>query len=334
MHLFEAVTDCFGFICCGCLSVAVLVAPRVFRLPSAAVGSSALLLSAAFTVVFWLRPRRSRALGHRSCSSATCAVPPRCLVVSFVVMFFSPGEFLHQFSGMGMNGGSSNESGPRSTSMTHMRPSPLGRSLTIAPDAPLSHPNQDHNLNHRGLTLNSESHRASGVNLALEAKSLRSPTFPPGQVDPTYPPPPPGPSVSDRGPFAPREQQRQHHSSPEPSGQYQSNQTNLAPEQRALVGGGFGSDPGFVPMSGNGVGYEAEMRTPPGFDTPPDMSSGREAMNPGRMGSSGEASPMMFAGVGVEADPSFDLSAMTPDSLAMAMIGQEYAIPTTEFAFP
>ncbi|KAG9083074.1 hypothetical protein FS749_006319, partial [Ceratobasidium sp. UAMH 11750] len=142
-----------------------------------------------------------------------------------------PGEFLHQFSGMGMNGGSSNESGPRSTSMTHMRPSPLGRSLTIAPDAPLSHPNQDHNLNHRGLTLNSESHRASGVNLALEAKSLRSPTFPPGQVDPTYPPPPPGPSVSDRGPFAPREQQRQHHSSPEPSGQYQSNQTNLAPEQ-------------------------------------------------------------------------------------------------------
>ncbi|KAG9085726.1 hypothetical protein FRC06_003477 [Ceratobasidium sp. 370] len=250
-----------------------------------------------------------------------------------------PGEFLHQFSGMGMNGGSSNESGPRSTSMSHMRPSPLGRSLTIAPDAPLSHPNHDQNLNHRGLTLNPESHRAGGVNLALKAKSLRSPTFPLGQVDPTFPPPPPGPNMNDHGPFALREQQQQH-SSPEPTGHYQA---NLAPEQRALVGGGFGSDTGFQPMGGNGGGYETEMRTPPGFDTPPDASSGMEGinsggmegMNPGRMGSSGQASPMMFAGVGVEGDPSFDLNVMTPESLAMAMIGQEYAMPgTSEFTFP
>ncbi|KAF8757212.1 Homeodomain [Rhizoctonia solani] len=68
-----------------------------------------------------------------------------------------PGEFLHQFSGMGVT----------SDSSAPVRPSPLGRSLTIAPDS-------------RGLTM---------VN---EAKSLRSPTFPPGHVDPTYPPPQPG----------------------------------------------------------------------------------------------------------------------------------------------
>ncbi|KAG8742713.1 hypothetical protein FRC10_000987 [Ceratobasidium sp. 414] len=248
-------------------------------------------------------------------------------------MFFSPGEFLHQFSGMGMNGGSSNESGPRSTSMSHMRPSPLGRSLTIAPDTPLAHPHP--NQGQRGLALSLENHRTSGVNLALEAKNLRSPTFPPGQVDPTYPPPPPGPNMGDRGPFVSREQQQQH-SSPEPGGQYQLNQVNLTPEQRALVGGGFGSDTGFPPMSGN-TGYETEMRTPPGFDTPPDASSGMEngmeGINSGRMGSSGQASPMLFAGVGIEGDPSFDL--MTPDSLAMAMIGHEYAMPSTgDFTFP
>ncbi|KAG8732168.1 hypothetical protein FRC11_000296, partial [Ceratobasidium sp. 423] len=67
-----------------------------------------------------------------------------------------PGEFLHQFSGMGV---ASSDAAP-------VRPSPLGRSLTIAPDS-------------RGMAM---------IN---DAKSLRSPTFPPGQVDPTYPPPPP-----------------------------------------------------------------------------------------------------------------------------------------------
>ncbi|KAG8736073.1 hypothetical protein FRC12_017784 [Ceratobasidium sp. 428] len=269
-----------------------------------------------------------------------------------------PGEFLHQFSGMGMNngGGSPNESsgGPRSTSMSHMRPSPLGRSLTIAPDAassslPHNHHqnhNQNHNHNHRGLTLTPENHRpnASGVNLALEAKTLRSPTFPPGQVDPTYPPPPPGPSVSDRGPFAPRDQQQQ---------------PQHREEQRALVGGGFGSsDSGFG--NGSGGGYEAEMRTPPGFvESPSDVSggmdgmhsnrmdgmhsngmdgvhsNGMEGMHSGGMGSSGKGSPMLFAGVNVEGDPSFGLDAMNPDSLAMAMIGHEYAMPgANEFAFP
>ncbi|KAG9127815.1 hypothetical protein FRC07_008825 [Ceratobasidium sp. 392] len=251
-----------------------------------------------------------------------------------------PGEFLHQFSGMGMNGGSPNE--------RSVRPSPLGRSLTIAPDAPPLPHNQGQGMNHRGLTLNPETHRsASGVNLALEAKSLRSPTFPPGQVDPTYPPPPPGPSVSDRGPFAPRDQQQQGSLDPSGAGQYQQSngngqyqQPNMTPAQRALVGGGFGSDHGFQQQGG----YEAEMRTPPGFDgaSPVDggmHSAGMEGMHSAGMerihSGSGKGSPMLFAGVGVEGDPSFDLNTMNPDSLAMAMIGHEYSMPSaSEFAFP
>ncbi|QRV79120.1 hypothetical protein RhiJN_07135 [Ceratobasidium sp. AG-Ba] len=235
---------------------------------------------------------------------------------------------------MGMN----NEPGPRSTSM-NMRPSPLGRSLTIAPDVPLqngnhrshetlgdSHRPVNHD-GHRPLGLNLDGHR----NIAIEAKSLHSPTFPPGQVDPTYPPPPPNPSLNDRGPFAAREQQ---HASPEP---YQSPQGSMTPAQRALVGGGFGSDSGYV---GNG-GYVDEMRTPPEggmhSGSMENIHSGMD-MHPnghqGGMGSSGQASPMLFAGVGVEGDPSYDLNAMNSDSLAMAMIGQEYAMPVAnEFVF-
>lgn len=293
-----------------------------------------------------------------------------------------PGEFLHQFSGMGVNNGSSgnlngnnasggNEGGSRSTSLTHLRPSMLGRSLTLAADAQLPSPssnqhhhqaqNQNHvqssNQNSRGLTISSEGHR--GVNLALEAKSLRSPTFPPGQVDPTYPPPPPGLSVgAGGGPFAPREngdQQQQHmgHSMGH-GGQHMNsagqhmNQPSLSPAQRALVGGGFGSDPTY-PMN-LPSGYDAhsgfETHTPPSFEASPNMGGGVDGMGVGVVdgmnmggvgmnvhGSSGKGSPMLFTGVGVEGEPMFGMNTMSPDSLAMAMIGQEYGMPGG-FSFP
>ncbi|QRW21293.1 homeobox domain protein [Rhizoctonia solani] len=174
-----------------------------------------------------------------------------------------PGEFLHQFSGMGVT----------SDSSAPVRPSPLGRSLTIAPDS-------------RGLTM---------VN---EAKSLRSPTFPPGHVDPTYPPPQPGHAqdqddgqqamVSPTGqPMILPNGQQQMVSSPSnqplisptnqtmmspsnqpmlspsnqsmltPSNPNQSMmsqqhlaQTNLSPSQRSLVGGGFGQSTGYEAQCG------------------------------------------------------------------------------------
>jgi len=293
-----------------------------------------------------------------------------------------PGEFLHQFSGMGVNGNGSgsntNEGGARSTSLTQLRPSMLGRSLTLAADAQLPSPNsnqhqhqaqnsnQHHNSNsnpnQHGLTISSEGHR--GVNLALEAKTLRSPTFPPGQVDPTYPPPPPGLSVgAGGGPFAPREpesssQQQQHvgHSMGQHMNQHNQhmnqstqhmNQANLSPAQRALVGGGFGSEPTY---SMNLSGYDAntgfETHTPPSFETSPNMGGGVDGMGVGVVdgmnmggvgmtvhGSSGKGSPMLFTGVGVEGEPVFGMNTMSPDSLAMAMIGQEYGMPGG-FSFP
>ncbi|KDN44415.1 hypothetical protein RSAG8_05462, partial [Rhizoctonia solani AG-8 WAC10335] len=157
-----------------------------------------------------------------------------------------PGEFLHQFSGMGV----ASPDGPCSAPV---RPSPLGRSLTIAPDS-------------RGLAM---------IN---DAKSLRSPTFPPGQVDPTYPPPPPeqemgqpgqgmsgqpgqGMSPSQQPMLSPPNQmspsnQPMHSPSnqpmisspsqgmmtPDPTvSQQHLAQTTLSPSQRSLVGGGFGN---------------------------------------------------------------------------------------------
>ncbi|CAE6473711.1 unnamed protein product [Rhizoctonia solani] len=155
-----------------------------------------------------------------------------------------PGEFLHQFSGMGV----------ASTDSAPVRPSPLGRSLTIAPDS-------------RGM-----------INMVNDAKSLRSPTFPPGQVDPTYPPPPPEQGegmvsgqqmVSPNQPMvSPQHMSPTNQSMISPTNQAMSTnqamispssqsmltpnsnqsmmsqqhmaQTNLSPTQRSLVGGGFG----------------------------------------------------------------------------------------------
>lgn len=244
----------------------------------------------------------------------------------------------------------------------------LGRSLTLAADAQLPSPNsnphvtqgqqqQNSSQGPRGLTISSEGRH--GVNLALAAKSLRSPTFPPGQVDPTYPPPPPGPSVGavGGGPFAPREAgenvsqqmgQGGHQSGQHmPQSSQHMNQANLSSAQRALVGGGFGSEPSY-PMS-LATGYDAnngfETHTPPSFETSPNMGGGVDGMGIGGVdgmnvgglgmnvhGSSGKGSPMLFAGVGVEGEP-FDMNAMSPDSLAMAMIGQEYGMPGG-FSFP
>ncbi|KAL5631680.1 hypothetical protein ACGC1H_007258 [Rhizoctonia solani] len=148
-----------------------------------------------------------------------------------------PGEFLHQFSGMGVTPSEGPGSAP-------VRPSPLGRSLTIAPDA-------------RGITMMND------------AKSLHSPTFPPGQVDPTFPPPPPeqGDQVQAQGQMmtvsgqqmrSPNQQpmlspSNQPMISPTSPGmltpsnsqslmsQQHHAQTTLSPSQRSLVGGGFGN---------------------------------------------------------------------------------------------
>ncbi|KAJ1304321.1 hypothetical protein OPQ81_005481 [Rhizoctonia solani] len=135
-----------------------------------------------------------------------------------------PGEFLHQFSGMGVT----SDSAPA-------RPSPLGRSLTIAPDS-------------------------RGIAMVNDAKSLRSPTFPPGQVDPTYPPPPPEPEVmvSPNGHgqhqmIAGSNQQMMSPTQMSPTNQQPmispANQSMMAPSnpsqsmisQQSLVGGGFGN---------------------------------------------------------------------------------------------
>jgi hypothetical protein len=96
-------------------------------------------------------------------------------------------------------------------------------------------------------------------------------------------------------------------------------------------------------------GYDANTgfgaHTPPSFETSPNMGGGVDGMGVGGVdgmnvgsvamnmhGSSGKGSPMLFAGVGVEGEP-FDMNVMSPDSLAMAMIGQEYGMPGG-FSFP
>ncbi|CEL58837.1 Homeobox protein HD-10 OS=Encephalitozoon cuniculi (strain GB-M1) GN=HD-10 PE=4 SV=1 [Rhizoctonia solani AG-1 IB] len=218
-----------------------------------------------------------------------------------------PGEFLHQFSGMGVT----------SDSSAPVRPSPLGRSLTIAPDS-------------RGLSM---------VN---DAKSLRSPTFLPGQVDPTYPPPQPGQgldqdegqqamvsptgqvvspsnqplisptnqgmvSPANQGMMSPSNQSMLTPSNPNQSMMSQQHlaQANLSPSQRSLVGGGFGQSAGYEGQYQNGgyaeqngggypgdqnggysndqnsgyptdQGYDSQaqpyIHTPPSFETSPMMS--------------------------------------------------------------
>ncbi|CAE6538971.1 unnamed protein product [Rhizoctonia solani] len=167
-----------------------------------------------------------------------------------------PGEFLHQFSGMGV--------ASASTSDAPVRPSPLGRSLTMA--------------------VSDSSSSSRGMAMVNDAKTLRSPTFPPGQVDPTYPPPQPEQGgdqaqgqqqmVSGMSPGQPPMLSPSNHSpsnqpmvSPTSQGMMTPNsnsqqqqpimsqphlaQTNLSPSQRALVGGGFG----------NGNGYEQGYAT-------------------------------------------------------------------------
>ncbi|CAE6446478.1 unnamed protein product [Rhizoctonia solani] len=196
-----------------------------------------------------------------------------------------PGEFLHQFSGMGVT---TSDAAP-------VRPSPLGRSLTIAPDS-------------RGMTM---------VN---DAKSLRSPTFPPGQVDPTYPPPQPdqgeaqGVSPSGHGQImspqqlspnqlmsnqpmvSPTGQGMMTPSNPNQSMMSQQHmaQTSLSPSQRSLVGGGFGNgyeqgyasgqDGGYSSDAQNGAyndrgytndqgGYQTDSQPRPYIHTPPSYEA-------------------------------------------------------------
>ncbi|EUC58679.1 homeobox domain protein [Rhizoctonia solani AG-3 Rhs1AP] len=126
-----------------------------------------------------------------------------------------PGEFLHQFSGMGVTTASSTTEGPASAPV---RPSPLGRSLTMAPDARMMH----------------------------DAKSLRSPTFAPGQVDPTFPPPPPeqGDQVQVQG------QMRSPH---QPS----THSPTLSPCQGAGFGNGY-EQQGYARDGACGYGHAPE----------------------------------------------------------------------------